>query len=300
MNKPSAADELTSVVFVPGNRPDMFPKAAHTEASAVCLDLEDAVPKDAAAKEAARSAAGAALDAFHRQMVLIRVNPGESGWLELDLQAVVRGGLDGIVLPKVERAEDIERLDHYLTYLERTSRLAPDAIWIVPIIESAHGLTNAARLLPVSGRVRAALFGAEDFMNDLGIARERESYQLDLARATFVVSCRAAGIAPLDGPDPDFRDLDWFQLDSRRSRELGYLARFCIHPGQIPIANECYRPSSQEIAQARRVLTAFDEAKAQGRGTTSLDGRMIDEPVAERARRLLRRAGVSASVDRDN
>lgn len=288
-------DELTSVLFVPGNRPEMFPNAARTDASAVCLDLEDAVPRDVSAKEAARSAVEGALDQLRGQVVLVRVNPNDSGWLELDLDAVVGSGLVGVVLPKVERAADVERLDHYLTLLERIRGLDPGAIWIVPLIESARGLRDAAELLAVTDRVQAALFGAEDFANDLGIARERGSYQLDLARASFVVTCRAAGVVPVDGPDPDFRDLDWFAEDSRRSRSLGYLGRFCIHPGQVAVANQCYRPAQDEIDRARRILLAYDEAVSTGRGATSLEGRMIDQPVAERARRLLRRAGIAES-----
>lgn len=288
-------DELTSVLFVPGNRPEMFPKAARTDASAICLDLEDAVPLIDAEKASARSAVAGALDRFGSKPLLVRVNPNDSGWLELDLDAVVGKGLAGVVLPKVELTADVERLDYYLTLLERVRGLDPGAIWIVPLIESARGLCDAAELLAVTDRVQAALFGAEDFANDLGIARERGSYQLDLARASFVVACRAAGISPLDGPDPDFRDLDWFAEDSRRSRALGFLGRFCIHPGQIAVANQCYRPAQDEIDRARRILLAYDEAVSTGRGATSLEGRMIDQPVAERARRLLRRAGIAES-----
>ncbi|HLI50550.1 MAG TPA: CoA ester lyase [Thermomicrobiaceae bacterium] len=299
MDKPRNADELTSVLFVPGNRPEMFPKAGYTDAAAVCLDLEDAVPKDADDKAAARSAVGGALGTFRRQMVLVRVNPYESGWLERDLEAVVRSGLDGIVLPKVEQAEQIVRVDNYLTYIERTTRLIPDAIWIVPIIESARGLLDTDRLLAASHRVRAALFGPEDFTNDLQINRERNSYQLSAARLRFVVACRAVGVVPLDGPEPDFHDREWFITDSSRSRRIGFAGRFCIHPLQIPIANAYYRPTATEIEEARRILATFDEAKVQGRGTTSLDGKMIDEPVAERARRLLRRAGAAASAPAD-
>ncbi|GIW06013.1 MAG: CoA ester lyase [Dehalococcoidia bacterium] len=282
---------LVSILFTPGIRPPMFEKAKSAPADVICLDLEDSVA--AGDKLKARTlVAGAISDVAPAvKQLIVRVNGLDTGLLEDDLAAVIQPGVAGVSLPKANSPEIVRQVDHYLTLLERMRDLPAGSVSILPWIESAVAVLHCEAIVSASPRVIAASFGAEDFTSDLGIPRSRESAQLAAARARVALACKAAGVIPLDTPDPEYRDLDWLAADTRASRDLGFEGRYCIHPAQLPVVNAGYAPTDEEIAQAQRIVEVYEDAERRGLGAVGLDGAMIDAPIVTRARRLLARAG---------
>jgi citrate lyase subunit beta / citryl-CoA lyase len=257
-----------SYLFVPGNRPDRFAKACAAGADAVVLDLEDSVA--AGDKSKAREAVAAWLTGA--QPVLVRVNTSESEWFRDDLSLGRKPGIAGVLLPKAERVEEIRLI------AEKFGAEVP----ILPQIETARGFRSAAALAGTKP-VQRLLFGSIDFQLDLGMAAEEE--ELLYFRSQIVLESRLAGILPpVDGVTTDINSPERVRADTLRARRLGFGAKMCIHPKQVPIVNECFTPSAEEEAWARRVV----EASAAARGAaTSVDGKMVDRPVLARAEVIL-------------
>lgn len=268
----------------------MFEKAKTAPADVICLDLEDSVAIADKAQARAYVAGAVAPLAGAGLTVMVRVNARDTGLMEEDIAAVVGPGLSGVGLPKPLGPADILRMDHYLALLEKTRGLEEGSIAILPWVETAYGVAHCEEIVSASPRVIAASFGAEDFTNDLGIPRSRDSVQLQAARAQVALACKAAGVIPLDTPDPEFRDLDWLAQDTRLSRDLGFEGRYCIHPNQLAVVNQAYRPTEQELEHARKVINVYEDAEARGLGAVALDGVMIDAPIVKRARRTVARA----------
>lgn len=264
-------DSMTAVprrsyLFVPGNRPDRYAKACATRAHAVIVDLEDAVPPDAKAE--ARAALADWLPRAPRK-VLVRVNAADTEWFDGDLRACDAQNVEGLLLPKVENADHVERVATEL----------PDRT-LHPLIESALGLWNALPIARARG-VTSLLFGSLDFQADLGILDD----ELIHARSTLVLVSRVAGIeAPIDGVTPSIDDASRVARDAARGRSLGFGAKSCIHPSQIDIVNACFAPSSDDVDWARRVVAASAQSKGNA---VQVDGRMVDRPVVLKARAIL-------------
>ncbi len=292
----NAPRPLRSLMFVPAHRERMVARAlglAEFGPSALdvaILDLEDGVPP--ASKDAARRAVADVLARPSQggPLRFVRIQRALSDAGEADLDAVVRAGLDGILAPKVRRAEEMAWLADELDSRERAMTIAPGTIRIVASIESAAGLVDAPRIATASERVVGLAFGSEDFALDLGLPtkREGEAAELLYARSATVVAAASAGKLALDGIWPDIDDAAGLRADSLRARRLGFAGKTLIHPGQIAVVNEVFSPSDAEIDEARRVVHAFDEALARGNGAAALDGQMLDAPVVDRARRVLR------------
>jgi citrate lyase subunit beta/citryl-CoA lyase len=226
----------------------------------------------------------------------VRVNAMGTPWCFRDLTEVVVGGVDGVVLPKVESAADLHAIDWLLANLERERGLAVGAIDLVPQIETAAGLTRIERILqarglkPYSGRwrVKRVSFGAADYSNDVGLTPDAEERELAGARERLVLASRAAGVEPpLDSPYFTLGDAAGYAAAVARSRRMGFQGRLCIHPEQIAGANAGYAPSAEEVERARRIVTAFRAAEATGAAAIQVDGQMVDYPVAQQAERLL-------------
>jgi len=257
-----------SYLFVPGNRPDRFAKAFAAGADAVVLDLEDSVATGDKLK--AREAVAEWLSAA--QPVLVRVNTSESEWFRDDLSLGRKAGIAGVLLPKAERVEEIQLI------AENFGAEVP----ILPQIETARGFRNTLALAGAK-LVRRLLFGSIDFQLDLGMAAEEE--ELLYFRSEIVLDSRLAGIQPpVDGVTTDINSPERVRADTLRARRLGFGGKMCIHPKQVPVVNECFTPSAEEEAWARRVV----EASAAARGAaTSVDGKMVDRPVLARAEVIL-------------
>ena len=287
---------MRSAMFVPAHRERMVARAlglgefGPSALDVAILDLEDGVPP--ASKEEGRRALAERLALRSRggPLRFVRIQRALSDAGEADLDAVVRAGLDGIVAPKVRRAEEMAWLADELDARERALTIAPGTVRIVASIESAAALLDAPRIAAASERVVGLAFGSEDFALDLGLPtkREGEAAEFLYARSATVVAAASAGKLALDGIWPDIEDPAGLRTDSLRARRLGFAGKTLIHPGQIAVVNEIFSPSDAEIDEARRVVRAFDEALGRGHGAAALDGQMLDAPVVDRARRVLR------------
>lgn len=280
----SAGRVERAYLFVPGDRPERFDKAAAAGAPALILDLEDAVPAErktqarehVAAWLAQRSAAMGAASAAGGQgggpAIYVRVNAAGTPYLDDDLAACRHPALAGIVLPKTERPDDLR---HARSILGESAAL-------LPLIETAVGIANATELAGQPG-VRRLVFGSIDFQLDLGI--EGEGEELLFFRSQLVLSSRLAGAqAPVDGVTTALDDPQFLYDETRRSRRLGFGAKLCIHPKQVEPVLRAFRPTEEEIAWARRVVEA--ERAAAG-AAVALDGKMVDRPVILKAHEIL-------------
>jgi len=280
-----ASPPLRSFLFAPGNHARRVANALSLNADAVILDLEDAVAT--AEKPAARDAVAAALALPRQSLLYVRVNAADTEFCYGDLVAVVRPG-DGIVPPKVESATALATIDWLLTQLERERDLAPGAIDLIPIIETAGGLTNLGGILAAGTRVRHVAFGAGDFTLDVNMAWSRTEAELGFARARIATASRAAGIeAPLDTVWVDLADEEGLEMSARTALGFGFQGKMCIHPKQIAPVHRVFTPDEAEVAFAERVVAAFAEAEAAGSAAIQLDGKFIDYPILYRAQRVL-------------
>ncbi len=278
-------DPLRTLLFVPANRERMIERALNSAADAIVLDLEDAVPsalKAAARKLAARSIprlAGAG------QRVFVRVNGIQTGLTRDDLMAVVGPSVTAVVLPKTEAPQDLRDLDVLLREAEMFHGVRPGDIATLPLIESALAVLRCEEILSGSDRVIGLSAGAEDYILDLGV--QRSDVALQHLRATLVQVCAAYSIVPIDTPYPDVRDEAGLLDEARLAKALGMKGKYVIHPDQVTAVNAVFSPAKDDVARAREIVRAYDEAAARGRGSVSVEGRMVDFPIAERARALL-------------
>ncbi len=278
---------LRSLLFVPGNRPDMLEKALDLKPDAFIPDMEDSVPF--AEKEGARKTVTEFLPRLAQAgpLVLPRVNSQETGLLRDDLAAVVGADIHGVTVGKVGSSAEVEVVSGILDDLEVAAGIERGRLTIIPWLETARGVVNAHDICSASPRVVAVAFGAEDFTADMAIQRTDDDSEVAYARSAVAVAARAAGVVALDTPYVQYKDADGLRADAAASRKVGFRGKFAIHPSQIDVINEAYAPTEVEIEEARRVIAASEEAERAGRGATSLDGKMIDAPVVARARKML-------------
>ncbi|MCH7736318.1 MAG: CoA ester lyase [Chloroflexi bacterium] len=276
-----------SFIFVPGNRENMLEKARNFTADVVMVDLEDSVPSGE--KTVARDMAKEWVPILRRegQRVMVRVNSLDTGLTRSELEAIVSPDLYGISLGKVESTWNIRDVDRMLSAIEPVAGVAPGSIKIVAWTESAIALIDARDIATSSPRVIALAFGAEDFTNDMGIERSDTGEEVQVPRSLVPVAARAANVASLDSPFVLFQDLDALRADAKRARQMGYTGKHAIHPSQLDIINEVFSPSNEETAYARKIVEAWEQAEADGRGSLAMDGRMVDVPVVKRAQNLL-------------
>jgi citrate lyase subunit beta / citryl-CoA lyase len=254
-----------SMLFVPGNRPDLAAKTPRSSPDVVVIDLEDAVPP--ADKIAARATGRqAALDLMGNTPVCIRVNPPTTEWFEDDM-ASLPDGLAGVVVPKWESDREF-------------------GFPIVAGLETVRGVVNARQILGMS--VIACYFGAEDYIADLGGVRTADNMEVLYARSAVGVAARLAGVPALDMITGDFGNDARFIEEATFARSLGYTGKLCIHPKQVPLANTAFAPSPAEIDRAQRLLAAFSQAHG---ATIAFEGQMIDDVIARQARALLASVG---------
>ncbi len=296
MQSTSPTALMRSVLTVPVIRPRFIEKAPTSGADVICLDVEDSVPP--AEKANARVLAGKAVESLPRgpYAVYVRINGFWTGMVEDDLAAVVRPGLDGIVLAKANTAADVEQADRLLASLERERGIAPGSIAVMPLIETAEGVMNTYAICRASSRLTGAIFGAEDYATDMGIARTEQGDEVLWVRTQIAIACHAARITAIDTPDPDYTDESHLEREMRTARGLGYRGKLVIHPTQIAIANRIFSPSPEELEEARAVVEAFErDGLAKGLAAIPVEGKMIDTPIYWRAKRLLEWAEAAGS-----
>jgi len=285
---PSQKDRMRrSRLYLPGSEPKYYINAALHGPDAVILDLEDSVHR--AEKDAARVLVRNALRAvdFGSSERMVRINQLPLG-LE-DLPEVVSENPDLILVPKVERAEQIAEVDRMTGELKiRHGIIRP--IWIMPILESALGIENATAIATASENVAALTIGLEDYTADLGVVKTAEGRESLYTRSRVVNAARAAGVQAIDSVFGDVGDIDGLRRWAEASRAMGFEGMGCVHPGQIRVVHQGFAPTSAEIEKAQRIVAAFDEAQKQGLAVVSLGSKMIDPPVVQRALKLVERA----------
>ncbi len=280
-------DLFRSLLFIPGNNPKMLEKGATLPADALVPDIEDSVPPQEKANARAIVAEFLPKLRTHGKPIFVRVNGMQTAWTWEDLKAVVSKDIDGISIGKMESAQMAKELAALLTVLERERGLPEGHTKIIPWIETAKGVASVREIATATPRLIGLAFGAEDYTADMGIARTKGSEEIAASRAVTAVAARAAEIVAYDTPDPDFNDIENLVIDARRAKAVGYKGKFVIHPNQIGPVNEVFSPSQSEVEHARRIVQAFEEAKARGTAAVALDGKMVDTPIWKRALKVL-------------
>ncbi|MBW0017830.1 MAG: CoA ester lyase [Mycobacterium sp.] len=291
-----------SELAVPASNDNMFEKGVTCGADLVFLDLEDAVPP--AFKEESRAKAITALNDIDwgRTVRAIRINGLDTRWCHDDVIDVVSkagANLDTIIIPKARRARDVWWVDVLLTQLEAKLGLRKQ-IRLEVLIEEVEGLANAEEIAAASARLDALIFGVGDFSLSQGARVDTNFVPLgeypgefwNYARNKVIVAARISGIDAIDAPYPDYRDLAGYQRDARRASLLGYTGKWAIHPDQVPVANEVYAPTADEIARAEANLAAYREAETKGRGAVGVNGVLVDAAHVKQAEQVLARAAL--------
>ena len=281
---------LRSLLFVPGNTPRMLDRAIGLRPDAFVPDMEDSVPWDE--KSNARNVTASYVPelAATGVSVIPRVNSLDTGLLEEDLSAVVGPHIFGVSVGKMDNPEIVAEVLSLLDRAEDAAGVERGATRLVPWIESAEAIVKVYDICTASERIVAVALGAEDFTNDMEIKRTDGDAELAYARGAIAVAARAAGVLALDTPFFSFRDVIALKANTEMSKAIGFKGRFAIHPAQLDIINSVYSPSEEEISQAQREIEVFEEAAAMGRGSTSLEGKVIDVPVVKRAQALIEKA----------
>ena len=284
---PSARDRWRrSRLYLPGNEPRFMLNARIHRPDAVILDLEDSVPSPD--KDAALAVVRNALYAldFGDCERMVRINQLPAGLNEIE--ALVHAGVNVILIPKCESAEQVNEVDARITssLAPSPSPLAPD-VWLMPIIETCEGMFKAREIAAASPHIVALTYGLEDYILDLGGIKTPAGIESLWARSQVANAAKAAGVQAIDTVFADIEDMDALRASCRAAKELGFEGKGCIHPRQIPVVNDEFTPSAVQIKKAQRIILAFKEAQAQGRNVVSVGSKMIDPPVVERAQRTI-------------
>ena len=286
---------LRSLLFVPGDSERKQAKALGSGADALILDLEDSVAEAAlpAARSRVREFLGAHAPGVRAQQLWVRPNSLASGKLAEDLEAILAGRPDGVVLPKVSSVRELQEVGRHLSTLEARAGLPEGATRVIVIAtETPRALLTLGEYSPetVGARLVGLTWGMEDLSAAIGASAKTEADGsltpvFELARSLCLIAAAAAGVQPIDGVHADFRDRAGLEREVARARRDGFRAKLAIHPDQVPVINAAFSPSEAELEHARRVVAAFEASK--GAGVTSLDGKMLDRPHLILAQRLL-------------
>ena len=286
-----------SILFAPGNRIRMLEKVGKSGADAVVLDLEDAVPSDQ--KIAARKIVREISEKIAKENnvdIFVRSNPfsDETGLVvpcgEDDLNAIVSENIKGVIIPKVEKKEDILRCHKILVELEESFGLVRGQVSLIGIVESVLGVENVFRISAAETENRdfTLAFGAGDYTNDLNIEWPEEEFNLDYPRTRIASACRISNLSkPIDTVWINLENEKGLRQSCKRAKSLGFFGKLCIHPNQIETVNEVFTPSLEEYERALKIKKVFDEVKEKGEGTASVDGKMIDYPIVYAAERVI-------------
>lgn len=276
-----------SMLFLPGNNPNMLINGNCLGSDAIIFDLEDAVAPGE--KDAARILVRNTmryLD-FRGCETIVRINSIDTPYWQKDLDTVLPCKPNLILLPKTGSAADVISADAYMTELEAKLGLANNTVGLMPLIETAMGVENAFAIASASKRVKALFLGAEDLTADLQCKRTKEGREIEYARTRLVVAARAAGVDVYDTPFTDVNDDEGIWTDAQLAKALGFTGKASISPRHVEVINAVFSPTEKEIDYAYEVLDAIELAKSQGKGAIALHGKMIDAPIVARAQRTI-------------
>ena len=286
-----------TMLFLPGNNPNMIMNGGLLGADSIIFDLEDAVAPDQ--KDAARILVKSALRSldFGGCEIIIRMNALDTPYWEEDIEEMVPLGPSAIMPTKVSDGNYIRKLEQKITETEEKNGMDVGKIKLIPLLETAMGIEHAYDIAIASPRMEALYLGAEDLTADLRCERTKEGAEILYARGRLVCAARAAGIEAYDTPFTDEEDMEGLRSDARFAKGLGYTGKAVINPRHVEDVNCIFSPSDKEIRYAREVFGAIREAKRQGKGAISLRGKMIDAPIAQRAKLVLEAASELKGVN---
>ncbi|SDG35252.1 HpcH/HpaI aldolase/citrate lyase family protein [Roseospirillum parvum] len=291
----ASARPRRSVLYMPGSNTRALEKARGLPADGLILDLEDAVAPEAKEEARANVIAATADKAYGQREVLIRINGLETPWGMADAIAAATAGADGVLLPKVESADMVRKVDAVLK-----ANGAPDDLALWCMMETPMGILKAAEIAGASPRLAGFVMGTSDLAKDLGCAHTPLRLPMLTALSTCLLAARAHGLAIVDGVYLDLGDDEGFADSCRQGRELGFDGKTLIHPRTIGAANAAFGPTEAELAWARRIIEAHAEAAREGRGVVVVDGKLVENLHVESARRLLALAGMIEQLEAGN
>jgi len=276
-----------SMLFLPGNTPNIIVNGEILGADAVILDLEDAVAPTE--KDSARVLVRNAIKymGFGKCEVIVRINSIDTDFWTKDLDAIIPVKPSLIMPPKTSCAEDVKQVDGYITMLEEKLGMEQNTVGLIPLIETALGVENAFAIASASKRVRAIFLGGEDLTADLHCKRTKEGNEINYARCRMVCAARAAGVEVYDTPFTDVNDDEGIYTDAQYAKSLGFTGKSAISPRHVKAINEVFSPSQKDIDYAYEVMEAIRIGKEQGKGAVALRGKMIDAPIVARAQQTI-------------
>jgi citrate lyase subunit beta / citryl-CoA lyase len=271
-----------TMLFMPGNNPGMLQNAAILGADSIILDLEDAV--SIPEKDSARILVREAIKNvdYSNVEVVVRVNPLDNEFGAVDVDTIARVKPDTLMVPKADE-EEIKAVDDMLKRIEKEEGFEEGSIKIIPLVETAFGLENVYNIIKASKRVTGILLGGEDLTADLGIKRTKAGEEIFYARNKVATACKALKVDSIDTPFTDTNDYEGLEKDTAKAKSLGMTGKAAINPRQIDTIHAVFAPTEAEIKHALRILDAMEEAKKEGKGVFSVDGKMVDAPVINRA-----------------
>ena len=276
-----------SMLFLPGNNPNMLINGNCLGADAVIFDLEDAVSPDE--KDAARILVRNTMRYmdFRGCEIIVRINSIDTPYWKKDIDAILPYEPGLILLPKTGSAGDVLEADAYLSQVEEALGLEKNTVGLMPLIETALGVENAFLIASATKRVKALFLGAEDLTADLQCKRTKEGREIEYARTRLVMAARAAGVEVYDTPFTDVNDDEGIEMDAALAKSLGFSGKASISPRHVEVINRVFSPTLTEIDYAYEVMEAITLAKQQGKGAIALHGKMIDAPIVMRAQRTI-------------
>jgi citrate lyase subunit beta / citryl-CoA lyase len=276
-----------SMLFVPGNNPALVKDPQIYGPDSLIFDLEDSVAP--AEKDAARLLVYCALKGLDYGKIekVVRVNGMDTPWIRDDVMAMVAAGVDVIRLPKTESPADLVELESMVSEAEETAGRKRGEVRLMAALESPLAVLNAYEIAMATSRLVAIALSAEDFVTAMKTSRSSDGVELFEARGRIVMAARAAGVMAIDTVFTDLNDDEGFLREARLIKQMGFDGKSLINPSQIPLVHGVFAPTADEVRKARRVVAAAAEAEARGLGVMSLDGKMIDKPIVERAARVL-------------
>ncbi|MCU0487377.1 MAG: CoA ester lyase [Anaerolineales bacterium] len=285
-----------ALLYIPGDDRYKINKAGSLQADSVCMDMEDGVAANR--KLAARQTIGEALTQvdFGRSERLVRINPVGSGLEADDLAAVLPAHPEGVIIPKVEQASQVQWVSAQLAAAESQSGWPAGGIALLVVVETALGILNLREIATADPRLEGLIFGSEDLAGDIGAIRTPQAWEVFYARSALVTHAAAFGLQAIDMVFINFKDPEGLRQEALQGAQLGYAGKQIIHPSQIQITQEAFIPTAEAIAYAQTVVKAFQEHQQAGAGAFALEGKMIDLPIVKSAERVLQRARAAGIV----
>ena len=286
-----------ALLYVPGDDLHKIQKATTLDVDSVCLDLEDGVATNR--KQDARMTISRALGTFDfgRSERLIRINPVNSQYIEPDMGAIFPARPDGIVLPKVVHGDQIRTVSHQIAMVENENNWLVGSIILIAIVESAQAIVNLDSIASADPRLKALIFGAEDYAADIGAKRSASAWEVFYARSAIVTHCAAYRLQAIDMVNINFEDDEGLRVQSVQGSRMGFSGKQIIHPNQVDIVQGAFTPSEEEIEAALGLIENFNAHQNKGQGAFAIDGTMVDAPLVKEARATIERAKAAGVIN---